>query len=115
MEQLQKGLEIDFQEAECYKIDTENNKVYCRSSQDTNLSGQEEFSVDYDYLVIAMGAKSNTFNTPGVVENCHFLKVSDGATFTLISLSILKENYLEPRVTKLRFRKWKMHRRFVGL
>ncbi|RWR90848.1 External alternative NADPH-ubiquinone oxidoreductase B2, mitochondrial [Cinnamomum micranthum f. kanehirae] len=32
----------------------------------------EEFLVDYDYLVIALGAQANTFNTPGVTENCHF-------------------------------------------
>lgn len=31
--------------------------------------------MDYDYLVIAMGARANTFNTPGVEENCNFLKV----------------------------------------
>lgn len=73
---LQKNVEIHFWEAECIKIDAENKKVYCKSSQDTNLNGEEEFVVDYDYLVIAMGARSNTFNTPGVVENCHFLKVT---------------------------------------
>lgn len=72
---MQKGLNIEFREAECYKIDAEKKKVFCRSSQDTNLGGREEFSVDYDYLIIAMGAKSNTFNTPGVEENAHFLKV----------------------------------------
>lgn len=75
LSKFQKGLNIEFKEAECYKIDTDKRKVYCRSNQDRNLGGQEEFSVDYDYLVVAMGAKSNTFNTPGVVENCHFLKV----------------------------------------
>ncbi|CAK9314800.1 unnamed protein product [Citrullus colocynthis] len=69
-----KGLNIEFREAECYKIDAEKKKVFCRSSQDTNLGGREEFSVDYDYLIIAMGAKPNTFNTPGVEENAHFLK-----------------------------------------
>ncbi|XP_023532684.1 external alternative NAD(P)H-ubiquinone oxidoreductase B3, mitochondrial-like [Cucurbita pepo subsp. pepo] len=69
-----KGLSIEFREAECYKIDAENKKVFCRSTQDTNLGGKEEFSVDYDYLIVAMGAKSNTFNTPGVEENAHFLK-----------------------------------------
>lgn len=37
--------------------------------------GNGEFSLDYDYLVIAIGAQVNTFNTPGVLENCHFLKV----------------------------------------
>jgi NADH dehydrogenase FAD-containing subunit len=32
--------------------------------------------VDYDYLIVSVGARPNTFNTPGVTENCHFLKVS---------------------------------------
>lgn len=39
------------------------------------MVGTGEFSLEYDYLVIAVGAQVNTFNTPGVVENCHFLKV----------------------------------------
>ena len=69
-------MDVRFCEAECIKIDAENKKVYCRSNQDNNLDGEEEFVVDYDYLVIAMGANVNTFNTPGVVENCHFLKVT---------------------------------------
>ncbi|KAK9267642.1 hypothetical protein L1049_010073 [Liquidambar formosana] len=64
-----KNVEIHFWEAECVKIDAKNNKVYCRPNLDTNLNGKEEFVVDYDYLVIAMGARVNTFNTPGVVEN----------------------------------------------
>lgn len=50
--------------------------MFCRSTQESSLGrSAEEFSVDYDYLVIAMGARSNTFNTPGVVEHAHFLKV----------------------------------------
>lgn len=71
----QKSVDVQFCEAECIKIDAKNKKVYCRSNQNNNLNGQEEFVVDYDFLVIAMGANVNTFNTPGVVENCHFLKV----------------------------------------
>ncbi|KAK3017943.1 hypothetical protein RJ639_005222 [Escallonia herrerae] len=74
-----KGLDVQFREAECFKIDADNKKVYCRSSQDTNLGGKEEFAVDYDYLVVAMGARANTFNTPGVVENAHFLKEIEDA------------------------------------
>jgi NADH:ubiquinone reductase (non-electrogenic) len=47
----QSGLDIEFSEAECYKIDPKNNKVYCRASnQDKKLGGIEEFSIDYDYL-----------------------------------------------------------------
>ncbi|GFP89548.1 external alternative NAD(P)H-ubiquinone oxidoreductase b4 mitochondrial [Phtheirospermum japonicum] len=74
-----KKFDVEFEEAECYKIDTENKKVHCRSTQQNNLGGNEEFTVDYDYLVIGMGARSNTFNTPGVVEHAHFLKEIDDA------------------------------------
>ena len=35
--------------------------------------------MDYDILVVAVGATSNTFNTPGVEENCHFLKEVEDA------------------------------------
>ncbi|XP_020214940.1 external alternative NAD(P)H-ubiquinone oxidoreductase B1, mitochondrial [Cajanus cajan] len=65
--------EINFWEAECVKIDSSNKKVFCRSNIE-NLVGSGEFSLDYDFLVVAIGAQVNTFNTPGVKENCHFLK-----------------------------------------
>lgn len=67
--------EIKFWEAECLNIDPVNKKVFCRSNIDENLAGSNEFSLEYDFLVIAIGAQVNTFNTPGVLENCHFLKV----------------------------------------
>ncbi|KAK9689707.1 hypothetical protein RND81_09G076300 [Saponaria officinalis] len=76
---MQKNVRVEFEEAECYKIDPINKKVYCRSAQNKILEGKEEFTVDYDYLVVAMGARSNTFNTPGVEENCHFLKEIEDA------------------------------------
>ncbi|XP_057792446.1 external alternative NAD(P)H-ubiquinone oxidoreductase B4, mitochondrial-like [Salvia miltiorrhiza] len=74
-----KKFDVQFREAECYKIDTKNKKVHCKSIQQNNIGGSEEFTVDYDYLVIAMGARSNTFNTPGVVEHTHFLKEIEDA------------------------------------
>ncbi|XVF27734.1 hypothetical protein REPUB_Repub14bG0134300 [Reevesia pubescens] len=74
-----KNVDISFTEAECVKIDSENKKIYCRPSIKTNSKGEEEFAVDYDYLIIAVGAQVNTFNTPGVEENCHFLKEIDHA------------------------------------
>lgn len=74
-----KNMDIRFLEAECVKIDAENKKVHCRTSNGTNLNGKEEFVVDYDYLVIAIGARSNTFNIPGVEENCKFLKEVEDA------------------------------------
>ncbi|XP_072086027.1 external alternative NAD(P)H-ubiquinone oxidoreductase B2, mitochondrial isoform X2 [Arachis hypogaea] len=75
----QKEVDVLFSEAECVKIDAENRKIYCRSNMNNNLNGKEEFVVDYDYLIIAVGANVNTFNTPGVVENCHFLKEVEDA------------------------------------
>ncbi|XWS68581.1 hypothetical protein CRYUN_Cryun04dG0102600 [Craigia yunnanensis] len=61
------------------KIDAANKKILCRSTIDNNLVGNEEFSLEYDYLVIAVGAQVNTFNTAGVLENCHFLKEVEDA------------------------------------
>nr|KYP51220.1 putative NADH dehydrogenase [Cajanus cajan] len=74
-----KKVDVQFSEAECLKIDAANRKVYCRSSINNNLNDKEEFVVDYDYLIIAVGANVNTFNTPGVTENCHFLKEVEDA------------------------------------
>ncbi|KAF7805889.1 external alternative NAD(P)H-ubiquinone oxidoreductase B1, mitochondrial [Senna tora] len=71
--------EIKFWEAECVKIDPANKKVFCRSSVDANLVGSGDFSLEYDFLVVATGAQVNTFNTPGVKENCHFLKEVEDA------------------------------------
>ncbi|KAL3002503.1 hypothetical protein AAZX31_08G057800 [Glycine max] len=72
-------MDMQFSEAECLKIDATNRKVYCRSNISNNLNEKEEFVVDYDYLIIAVGANVNTFNTPGVMENCHFLKEVEDA------------------------------------
>ncbi|KAL2495125.1 External alternative NAD(P)H-ubiquinone oxidoreductase B2 [Forsythia ovata] len=74
-----KNVDVRYWEAECFKIDADNKKVYCRSNLTTNLDGEEEFVVDYDYLVISVGARANTFNIPGVAENCHFLKEIEDA------------------------------------
>ncbi|XP_051126183.1 external alternative NAD(P)H-ubiquinone oxidoreductase B2, mitochondrial-like [Andrographis paniculata] len=74
-----KNVKIQFWEAECFKIDPENKKVYCRSNVKDNSNENAELVVDYDYLVIAIGARPNTFNIPGVEENCHFLKEVEDA------------------------------------
>ncbi|KAL4620311.1 hypothetical protein ACB092_06G144900 [Castanea dentata] len=71
--------EVKIWEAECVKIDAANNKIVCRSNIENNLVGNREFSLEYDYLVIGVGAQVNTFNTPGVMENCHFLKEVEDA------------------------------------
>lgn len=74
-----KNVDVRYCEAECLSIDPVNKKVNCRSTQNADLNGKAEYSVDYDYLVIAIGARSNTFNIPGVEENAHFLKEVEDA------------------------------------
>ncbi|KAK8921712.1 hypothetical protein KSP39_PZI020602 [Platanthera zijinensis] len=74
-----KGGEIKFWEAECFKIDPSNKRVHCRYTSAKHTGETDEFLVDYDYLVIAIGAKANTFNIPGVEDNCHFLKEIEDA------------------------------------
>ncbi|MBA0870706.1 hypothetical protein Goshw_016292 [Gossypium schwendimanii] len=74
-----KNIDVSYREAECTKIDPANNKIYCRATANTNSKRREEFAIDYDYLIIAVGAQVNTFNTPGVEGNCHFLKEIDDA------------------------------------
>lgn len=39
-----------------------------------SFPGTKPFKLHYDKLVIACGAYSQTFNTPGVKEHAHFLK-----------------------------------------
>lgn len=74
-----KNVNVHYWEAECYRIDAENKKVYCRSSLSGDSNQTKEIVVDFDYLVVSMGARANTFNIPGVAENCHFLKEIEDA------------------------------------
>ncbi|KAF7028116.1 hypothetical protein CFC21_040078 [Triticum aestivum] len=61
---------------ECFKIDL---MIHYRFAFGTNLDGNGDFMVDYDYLVLALGVTVNTFNTPSMMEHCHFLKVVEDA------------------------------------
>lgn len=64
-----------FCQGNCVHIDALNKKVICRPVANCPESVKGDFEVDYDYLVVAVGAQANTFNTPGVDKYCHFLKV----------------------------------------
>jgi len=68
-----------FLEVACTKIDAESNRIVCEDV--SSLGGETPaFTLEYDRLVVAVGAVSNTFNTPGVNENALFLKEIDDAT-----------------------------------
>ncbi|KAI9086832.1 hypothetical protein K1719_031426 [Acacia pycnantha] len=92
--------EVKFWEAECVKIDAANKKVFCRSNIVANLVGSGEFSLEYDFLVVATGAQVNTFNTPGVKENCHFLKEVEDAQRIRTSVIDCFEKAILPSLTE---------------
>lgn len=56
--------------------------------------------MDYDILVIAVGAKPNTFNTPGVEEHAHFLKEADDALTIRKSVISCFERASLPNITE---------------
>lgn len=53
--------------------------VTCNGIQCNEFCEQREFTVAYDRLVVAVGARTNTFGIPGVEEFCSFLKQIDDA------------------------------------
>ncbi|KAK7263615.1 hypothetical protein RJT34_31208 [Clitoria ternatea] len=91
--------EVRFWEAECVKIDSANKKVFCRSNIE-NLVGSGEFSLNYDFLVVAVGSQVNTFNTPGVKENCHFLKDVEDAKKIRLSVIDCFEKAVLPSLSE---------------
>ncbi|HMW00798.1 MAG TPA: FAD-dependent oxidoreductase [Acidobacteriota bacterium] len=60
---------VKFLQGACTRVDEKNRTIHCKSIDD-----QVEFTVEYDQLVISVGAENNTFNIPGVREHALFLK-----------------------------------------
>ncbi|KAH0935700.1 hypothetical protein HID58_012817 [Brassica napus] len=104
-----KNGEIELWEADCVKIDPANNKVLCQPVFKDDPEASQEFSLEYDYLIIAVGAQVNTFGTPGVLENCHFLKEVEDAqrirrgVIDCFEKAVLPGLTEEQRRTKLHF------------
>ncbi|EKX72648.1 conserved hypothetical protein [Theileria equi strain WA] len=64
-----------FIHATCTDVDPESHVIYCAP-----VGGQgPSFSVPYDYLVVAVGTKTNSFGIPGVEEYAYFLKEMEHA------------------------------------
>lgn len=60
---------VEFYQASATSLHSESKEIICESTADGR-----SFTISYDYLVIAVGADSNTFNIPGVREYALFLK-----------------------------------------
>ncbi len=61
--------DIRFYHAFAKELDTKHQSILCKAATDGH-----EFSLQYDALVIAVGAVSNSFGVPGVNEYALFLK-----------------------------------------
>ena len=60
---------LKYYQAKCTVIYENRNVVKCEAIQD-----HQEFELNYDYLIIAVGGINNTFGIPGVAEHAFFLK-----------------------------------------
>lgn len=60
---------VQFYQAMCLSIDTDRRRITCWQELDGS-----EFTLEYDLLVIAVGASNNTYGIPGVLEHAMFLK-----------------------------------------
>lgn len=64
---------INFLEAECMSVNPERKTIRCQDRSGV-VGTVESFDLDYDLLVVAIGATPNTYRTPGVEQYAHFLK-----------------------------------------
>eukprot|EP00557_Chaetoceros_sp_GSL56_P005015 CAMPEP_0176497384 /NCGR_PEP_ID=MMETSP0200_2-20121128/11695_1 /TAXON_ID=947934 /ORGANISM="Chaetoceros sp., Strain GSL56" /LENGTH=592 /DNA_ID=CAMNT_0017895393 /DNA_START=218 /DNA_END=1993 /DNA_ORIENTATION=- len=69
------NLGANYLEGTAIEIDPKAKKILCESVVcEGNTCGIDEFTVEYDKLIMAVGAQTNTYGIPGVRENCCFLK-----------------------------------------
>lgn len=66
---------IEYVEMDAVGVDLQTKELSCEYAGPRPRTDDElKKKIPYDLLVLAPGAKSNTFNTPGVEQYCHFLK-----------------------------------------
>lgn len=83
---------IKFNEVEALAVDTDKKKVKVKTRGAegraqfqtvvrgmTSATVETEYWIDYDVLVCAVGAGTNTFGTPGALQYCTFLKTVQDA------------------------------------
>lgn len=66
-------------EAAAKEIDPERQIVKCTGLAEGHDDEISEFEVPFDRLIVAVGARINTFGIPGIQEHCSYLKQIDHA------------------------------------
>lgn len=71
---------VTFLEATATSVDPKTSAVSCESVVcDGTSCDIEAFTVNYDRIIVTIGAQTNTFGIPGVREHCCFLKQIEDA------------------------------------
>jgi NADH dehydrogenase FAD-containing subunit len=77
---LQINLKANYLEGTASEIDPVKKTIECESVVcEGNSCEINSFTVEYDKLIVTVGAQTNTFGIPGVRENCCFLKQVEDA------------------------------------
>ena len=82
-----------FIKASVLGVDFSARRVQCAPAfEDDEAISNENFDLEYDYLILAPGCVPNTFNTPGVAEHALFMKnVSDAMAVRKLLFDLLEK------------------------
>lgn len=88
-----KSRKFTFLKANVQAVNFESRQVYCIPAfEDDEEVSQQNFDIEYDYLVLAPGCVPNTFGTPGVQEHALFMKnVSDAMAVRKLLFDLLEK------------------------
>ena len=92
----------DYQCAYVTNIDTKKRELTCKSALDMkdDYDPTPFYTLNYDKLVIGVGAVTNTFNVPGVYEHAYFLKDVDHAHNIRRKFAINLEKACQPNISE---------------
>ncbi|KAL8871023.1 MAG: hypothetical protein Q9174_003065 [Haloplaca sp. 1 TL-2023] len=82
-----------FIKANALGVNFDSRSVRCAPAfEDDDTLSNDQFDLEYDYLILAPGCIPNTFNTPGVLEHALFMKnVSDAMAVRKLLFDLLEK------------------------
>lgn len=89
------GTAVQYFEAACTDVDFANKRIHCSDVSEYREPDCSEFDLEYDKLVIAVGATNSTFGVPGVEKHAFFLKnLEDAQRIRERLIDVLESNSL---------------------
>jgi NADH dehydrogenase FAD-containing subunit len=91
---------VQYLEATANNIDPDSRTITCESVTCMgNSCTIDEFKIEYDRLLVSVGAQTNTFGIPGVREHCCFLKQVEDAKRIRVAIVNCFERASFPNLT----------------